>query len=199
MYFFNKSFEGSPWGLQGDAHLRQWDIGTDLEQLLLRGGVTYRPPSTNVLITLGYANITNGQFGSSEKGPHENRTYLEVLLPQRVATRFYLRHRFRFEQRWVEGQDSRTRYRYNFFVDVPLNREDLGRGAVYLAFYNEIFINGERQIGSGRQVDYFDRNRLYAGLGYSFADRMRVQLAYMRQTTSAWSKGQLQLSLHHSF
>lgn len=40
MYFFNAPFENSQWGLQGDVQYRNWDLIGDLEQFLIRGGVT---------------------------------------------------------------------------------------------------------------------------------------------------------------
>ena len=84
-------------------------------------------------------------------------------------------------------------------MNVPLNRDNLKKGAVYLSLYNEIFINGERDIGGGREVEIFDRNRLYGAIGYSLRDSLRVQFGYMHQKTDNVSKGQIQLSLHHGF
>lgn len=43
MYFFNTTFKESSWGVQGDIQHRNWNIAGDLEQLLLRGGITYKP------------------------------------------------------------------------------------------------------------------------------------------------------------
>jgi hypothetical protein len=203
MYFYNTTFGESRWGLQGDFQYRLWDTspGGDLEQLLLRSGVTYRPKSMdNVLLTLGYANITSGQFGDGT-GPRssEDRIYQEALISQKLGERVYLRHRFRYEQRWVDDQDFRTRWRYALFADIPLNGTDLERGAWYVSLYNEIFINGERDIGDGREVEYFDRNRTYGALGYAIRDNLRTQFGYMWQQTDDIGKGQLQLSLHHAF
>ena len=42
MYFFNADFKESQFGVQGDVQYRNWNLGGDLEQLLLRGAVTYR-------------------------------------------------------------------------------------------------------------------------------------------------------------
>jgi hypothetical protein len=198
MYFFNKQFKESRFGLQGDYQFRYWNVGNDLEQILLRTGVTYRP-TDNALFTLGYANITTGEFGESDDTFNENRIYQEALLSQKIGSRVMLNHRFRYEQRWVADQDFRTRYRYNIFVNVPFNGTELKKGIVYLALYNEIFINGQRDIGEGREVEYFDRNRTYMGIGYGILDNLRVQGGWMEQTTTNWSKGQGQISLHHSF
>jgi hypothetical protein len=60
-------------------------------------------------------------------------------------------------------------------------------------------VNLERGIGNGRQVDYFDRNRAYAALGYSLENNMRLQFGYMWQENSNYGKGQLQFNFIHSF
>lgn len=199
MYFWSADLNDSRFGFQGDIQHRNWDILGDLEQLLLRGGFTYRPVNTSAKFTLGYANITTGAYGESDATVNENRIYQEALLSQTLGNRFFLTHRFRYEQRWVENQDTRTRFRYNLFVNVALNQDNLSKGALYIAFYNELFINGQRSIGDGREVELFDRNRTYGALGYSLSDKVRMQLGYMKQTTDNWAKGQLQLSLHHSY
>lgn len=199
MYFFQKRFKESQWGVQGDYQFRFWNVGTDLEQLLLRSGLTYRPKSEDILFTLGYAYIGTGAFGESDEMTAENRIYQEALFSQKIASRFYLTHRIRYEQRWVESQDFRTRYRYNLFLNVPLNKLALEKNALYLALYNEIFINGQTETGNSRSVQLFDRNRTYLGLGFGISNSSRVQLGWMKQTTTAWAKGQLQLSLHQSF
>ncbi|KAB2807713.1 DUF2490 domain-containing protein [Phaeocystidibacter luteus] len=199
MYFVQKQFEDSNWGIQGDYQFRFWDFGSDLEQVLLRTGVTYRPTNANVLFTAGYANITSGAFGESDATSMEHRIYQEALIPQKLGNRVLLTHRFRSEQRWVEGQDFRTRYRYNIFVNVPFNDTKLDKGVVYAALYNEIFINGETGTNGRLPGQYFDRNRSYIGVGYGILSNLRVQLGWMRQTTAGWAKNQAQVSLHHNF
>lgn len=199
MYFFTAKFKESRFGVQGDVQYRNFNLGGDLEQLLIRTGLTYTPENTNVTLTLGIANITTGVLGEDSDTFNENRIYQEALLPQKVGNRIYLTHRFRYEQRFVEDQDFRTRYRYNLFMNVPLNKKALEKDALYLALYNEIFINGERNIGNDRQVGVFDRNRFYAGLGYGITNKMRVQLGFMNQSTENEGRDQLQISLHHNF
>lgn len=199
MYFWNTRFEDSNFGLQGDIQHRNWDLGGDLEQLLIRGGATYSPDGSNLLYTLGFASITSGQFGNSDNTSHESRVYQELLVPQVLGTKFFLRHRLRLEQRWVENQDFRTRFRYNLFLDIPLNQNNLGKGAIYLSFYNELFINGEQDIGGGRRVDNFDRNRFFTALGYSMTENLRVQFGLMHQNTKNTEKTQLQFGLTQRF
>lgn len=199
MYMWSTQLKESRFGLQGDFQFRNWDLGGDLEQLLFRGGITYDPKAFLVKFTLGYAYILSGEFGSSSKTTIENRIYQEALLPHKLGGRTYINHRFRFEQRWVEKQDFRTRWRYGLFINVALNRKEMIKGTFYYAFYNEIFINGERDIGDDRRVELFDRNRIYNAIGYCITDRLRFQGGYMYQITDDWNKGQIQLGLHHSF
>ncbi len=198
MYFWNTTFNDGPWGLQGDIQHRNWDLIGDLEQLLIRGGLTYQPKNTSAKFTFGYCNVNTGEFGDGTNKVHEARIYQEMLLSHKIGSRFFFTHRYRFEQRWVESQDFRTRWRYNIFLNVPLNQPDLQKGAIYLAFYNELFINGERDIGDGRSVEVFDRNRTYGAVGYSISNALRAQLGLMQQTTDNWKKKQLQVSLHHT-
>jgi hypothetical protein len=73
------------------------------------------------------------------------------------------------------------------------------RNTIYLAIYNELFMNGQRTVGNGNTVEFFDRNRLYGAVGYVIQDGLKVQLGVMNQTTDSWGKNQIQLSLHHSF
>jgi len=197
MYFYNTTFKESPWGIQGDLQYRNWNMGGDLEQLLIRSGITYQPKKAQIKFTLGYGNITTGMIGSSNVTSGEHRIYQEALYPVKFGNRIYTNHRFRYEQRFVEGQDLRTRYRYNLFINVPLNKKTLEKKAIYIALYNEIFINGQREIGENNSVEIFDRNRAYAAIGYVIKNGLSVQLGIMNQTTDNQSKNQFQVSLHH--
>ena len=195
MYFFNTSHEKSKIGFQGDVQYRNWNIAGDLEQLLLRGGVTFKPEKANIKFTLGYGNITTGAFGEDNSTINESRIYQEALFPTKIGERFYLNHRLRYEQRFVEEQSLRTRYRYNLFVNVALNQKEMKEKTVYLALYDEIFINGTGMPGQ----NIFDRNRAYIALGYVLKKGMKFQLGIMNQTTNTVNKNQLQLSFHHAF
>lgn len=199
MYFYDTQIKDSKFGIQGDVQYRNWNLGGDLEQLLLRSGVTFRPKGVNAKFTVGYAHITSGAFGDSDDTSTESRIYQEALLPQKVGNRVYLSHRFRYEQRFVEDQDFRTRYRYNLFMNIPFNTSALDIGTWYAALYNELFVNGQREIGDGRDVEFFDRNRTYLGVGYILKKGMKFQLGWMNQKANSLGKAQIQLSFHHNF
>lgn len=199
MYFYKHQFKESAFGIQGDVQYRNWNIMGDLEQLLLRSGATYSPKNTNITFTLGYAYILSGAPGDSDETTFENRIYQEALLPQKIGNRVYLTHRFRYEQRFVENQEFRTRYRYNLFMNIPINNSGFEKHTFYAALYNELFINGQQDIGNGREVEFFDRNRTYLGMGFVLNPKIRFQLGWMNQKSNAQGKAQFQLSMHHSF
>lgn len=199
MYFFSKQFQGSVFGFQGDLQYRNWNIAGDLEQLLIRTGATYKPDGTQIKFTLGYGNITTGTFGDVKSTTLESRIYQEAIFPVKFGNRFYTTHRFRYEQRFVENQNFRTRYRYNLFLNIALSKPNMEPKTLYLALYNELFINGQRNIGENKSVEIFDRNRFYTALGYVISKGLKVQAGLMNQSTNNWKKNQLQISLHHNF
>jgi len=121
------------------------------------------------------------------------------MIPQVLGSKLYLTHRLRLEQRDVDDQDFRNRFRYFVALNYPFNQDSLAKGAIYLSLYNELFINLERNIGNDRRVDYFDRNRTYLALGYSLTDTIRLQFGYMHQESDDLGKGQLQFNLFHRF
>lgn len=196
MYFGNSRFSDSPWAIHGEVQYRNNNILGDLEQMLLRTGLQYNLKSGQVSFLAGYASITTGTPGEATDTFHENRIYQEVILRQKLG-RVGLMHRYRYEQRWVADTDFRTRFRYAIFVNVPLNKKELSdKGSVYVQIYDEIFINGEKSSLSPRS-QYFDRNRIYLGLGYRTSPKLALQFGIMEQTSNILSKTQLQFSAFH--
>lgn len=199
MYFWNTTLKASQWGFQGDLQHRNWDYGSDLEQIMLRGGLTYQLEESNAKFTLGYASIISGEYGSSKATNHESRIYQEALLNNALGKRLYLTHRYRYEQRILPNDEFKTRWRYATFANVPINKKTLEPKTVYFAFYNELFIHGPVLSQNQSTGSLFDRNRLYGAFGYVVKNGLRMQLGIMNQTTANWSKNQIQVSLHHTF
>jgi hypothetical protein len=199
MYVFNTSLNDSKWGFQGEIQHRHCNILGDLRQMMWRGGINYKPKNTPLKLVLGYANITTGTQGSSDEIFAENRLYQETSFAVKLGKKIYSNHRFRYELRFVDDHNTRTRYRYSLFINISLQGETIVAKTPYIAFYNELFINGQRNIGMGRTVEFLDRNRLYSAFGYMIREGLKVQFGLMRQTTNLSGKNQLQLSFHHSF
>jgi hypothetical protein len=196
-YSISKGFGESGLGMNAVALYRSWDYGSDMEQFIVRAAATYRPKKAKVTFASGYDYVANGAFGEETSTFVEHRLYQQAVLPHKVGSRFHFSHRLRYEQRWVEGQSFRTRYRYLIGLNIPLNKKELVKGAVYLRLFNEFFINGQRAIGNGRIVPYFDRDWYHAGLGYVISKSLRVQAGFMRHITNNWEKTQSLVTVLH--
>src|SRR5690606_36482242 len=98
-------------------------------------------------------------------------------------------HRYRFEQRFIE-EDFKMRVRYFLSLNVPINKKTLEKNAVYASAYNEIFINTE--------VNYFDRDRIYGGLGYCISKNLKVEAGVMSQIHQNSSRTQFQIMFFNS-
>jgi hypothetical protein len=121
------------------------------------------------------------------------------LFPQRISSRLSLAHRLRVEERWVTQQDFRSRIRYNLFTKWVLNQAEMSKGAVYLALYNEIFLNGPSQSSFIYNDSLFDRFFSYAAIGFCLNNHLKVQCGFLEQITPTQEKGLLQLSFHHQY
>jgi hypothetical protein len=153
---------------------------------LLRTGLNYhfRP---NASATFGYAHIGNYEYDSERKSPEveEHRIWQQFLTTNTIG-RVKLEHRYRLEERFVED-DFKMRFRYRLMVFIPLNRPKIEAGALYLGIYDELFINDKR--------NFFDRNRLYGGLGYQYANNIHFQVGLLRQEVQTTAKTFLQFGL----
>jgi hypothetical protein len=159
---------------------------TNIEQLLLRTGLNYHF-KPNASATFGYAHIGNHVYESVRKSPEteEHRIWQQLLTTNNIG-RVKFEHRYRLEERFAET-DFKIRFRYRLMLFVPLNRPKIETGTMYLGFYDEIFINDK--------ATFFDRNRLYGGLGYQHADNIHFQVGVLRQETQTASKTFLQFGL----
>lgn len=194
MYFGNFRFQNSQVGAHGEVQYRNHNLIGDMQQLLLRTSVQYHLKASKSTFSLGYGHIISQSEGEPNNTFSESRIYQEAVLRQSVG-RFRILHRYRFEQRFIEDRDFRTRFRYALFVNIPINKSSMEKGAVYLALYDEIFLNGGVK-ATGR---IFDRNRAYAALGYKIGKDLAIQAGFMQRGIPDNNKGQLQLSVIQNF
>lgn len=156
------------------------------EQLLLRTGVNYHI-NGNAIATLGYGYIAGFEFESEQKEAEvvEHRVF-EQFISTSFVGRVKLEHRYRLEQRWVNST-YRNRFRYRLMLFVPLNKPKMEKGTLFLGLYDEVFLND--------RPNFFDRNRLYAALGYQFNKATSLQIGLLNQQVSSFSKPHLQIGL----
>lgn len=185
IYFGNKQINDK-FNWHYEAQYRNFNLIGDIEQLLLRTGVGYNLSANNNNIHLGYAYIYSEPYlaNSNEKTSNiEHRIYQQFITRQEF-NRILIQHRYRFEQRFISN-DLRLRLRYFLAVNVALTKKQMQDNTVYFSAYNEVFLHTEKQ--------YFDRNRLFGGLGYRFNKHVRIELGLMNQLVQNSARNQLNM------
>lgn len=172
----------------------------DLEQLLLRTGLGYTFSNKNQNLLLGYAYILFPGYTldvRNERGEilepsykiidFEHRVFQQFILKQRI-NHLKLSHRFRFEQRQFASQ---FKMRFRYFLSARLPFKNVNENKFYFSWYNELFLGYtfDQQLYSG----FFDRNRLYGGLGYEISEGINLELGYLNQFFGSSSRDQLNL------
>lgn len=192
--FFGNATIHNKLSIHAEAQYRDFGIYKELEQALLRSGINFHY-SSNLIFTGGYGRITNYLFDNEFiQSPIviENRLWQQVIMRNNIG-RCFFEHRYRLEQRWVKSNISNrylNRIRYLLRLTVPLNKKEIEKKALFLSFYDEVFINFS--------PNPFDRNRLYGALGYQFLPNANIQLGYMAQTLNVTTKSYLQLSVFYN-
>lgn len=195
-YFFNVPLE-SKWSVNGDLQYRTYELTEDFQQFIARAHVMYQPDSLNLGLAAGYAYLNGEPFGASEAKTIEHRLHQDLTFGSEISSSLSLAHRFRLEERFIEDEDFRSRLRYLIGLNIPICNDGV-EGPLYIALWNEIFLNGQKQLRNST-VDIFDRNWSYAGLGYKISPSIQVRAGYMREVTNNFNKGQVLLSLIQDF
>ena len=170
------------WSVHLENQYRAYNLGTDIEQILNRAAINYHVPDTSWIVSGGYAYIYSEPIlgpAPDDQGSVDEHRLFQQLIYRHNLERLFFTHRLRLEQRWIE-QELDWRFRYFLGCQIPLNREDLSPGSIYASLYSEQFLN--------LQGHAFDRNRLYAGLGYVVSPDVRFEAAFMRQALREWSE-----------
>ena len=143
------------------------------------------------MFTGGYGYISTHPFDKSLKQTtaKEHRIWQQMVMRNKLG-RLYFNHRYRYEQRWVNTAFLQ-RARYRIMLQLPLNTKRIERGSLFLTAYDEIFVNINRVKG-------FDRNRLYAAMGYQINKSASVQLGFLQQTVESYAKGYTQLAFFYN-
>lgn len=190
LYFGNQKINNR-WNWHNEVQYRNYNFAGDLEQLLLRTGIGYNLSENNNNLLLGYAYVHTQPYiaGTDEKLKiNEHRIFQQFISKQQFG-RVNIQHRYRFEQRFVE-EDFKMRARYFLSLNVPINKKEMVKNAIYASVYNEIFINTE--------ANYFDRDRIYGGVGYCFNKNFKVEAGVMKQILSNSSRTQFQIMFFNS-
>ncbi|MEN8928272.1 MAG: DUF2490 domain-containing protein [Flavobacteriales bacterium] len=182
MYIGNKKI-GSKWNIHNEVQYRNYNGIGDLEQLLLRTGVGYNlsPNNNNILIGYGFIRSENYDEFGEKSANNEHRIFQQFVTKQSFG-RVSWQHRYRIEERFLES-GFKMRFRYFLSGNIALNKPKLGNKTFYLSAYNEIFVNNKET--------FFDRNRIYGGVGYIVNKNIKIELGYMNQIFNRGSRDQL--------
>jgi hypothetical protein len=181
MYFGNHKFSDDL-GIHAEAQWRRHDFLSDDQQLLLRLGLDYYFTAT-ARLTAGYGFIETHPYGEFAvvKAFPEHRIWQQFQSVQEL-NKLKLIHRYRLEQRMIgdastgklEGGRFENRFRYMAKATFNLSG---GEKPLFIALYDEIFINFGRDVG----YNLFDQNRLYGALGLTLSDAFKIEAGYLYQ------------------
>lgn len=190
LYFGNQKINNR-FNWHNEVQYRNYNFIGDLEQLLIRTGLGYNLSENNNNVLLGYAYIHSEPYvqGTDDKLKTDEHRIFEQFITKQKFGRVNFQHRYRFEQRFIED-DFKMRLRYFLSLNVPLNKKVLEKNAVYTSAYNEIFINTEG--------NYFDRDRIYGGVGYCLSESFKVEAGVMTQILPDKSRTQFQIMIFNN-
>ena len=157
-----------------DLNIRNYTLFNDLEQGLARTTLNYQLVPNQISIGAGAAFAHNESYrvGSDSKRISEERRLHQQIQFKQQAGPLFINHRYRFEERFFSNR-SLLRFRYQISVQVPLNKKEITKGAVYSTFMDEIMLHTTAPI--------YDRNRIAIGGGYMISKSLRIDLAMMWQ------------------
>jgi hypothetical protein len=190
LYFGNQKINNR-WNWHNEVQYRNYNFAGDLEQLLLRTGIGYNLSENNNNILLGYAYVHSEPYiaGTDDKSKTDEHRIFQQFITKEQFGRVNIQHRYRFEQRFID-ENFKMRLRYFLSLNVPISKKVMDKNAVYVSAYNEIFINTE--------ANYFDRDRIYGGVGFCFNKNFKVEAGVMSQIFSNSSRTQFQIMVFNS-
>ncbi|MFT5668582.1 MAG: hypothetical protein ACI9DK_002787, partial [Vicingaceae bacterium] len=191
IYFGNKKLNKNL-NIHHEVQYRNYNFIGDTEQLLLRVGLGYNLTDNNNNLLLGYGFIHSQNYLDTtdvKAVANEHRIYQQFITKQSFG-RFSLQHRYRIEERFVEDV-FKMRFRYFLAAKVALNKPEIKEKTWYLSAYNEIFIGTKNQ--------FFDRNRVYGGIGYAATSKLKFEAGYMTQLFQGSLRDQMNVICSFSF
>ncbi len=190
IYFGNQKINKN-WNWHNEIQYRNYDFIGDTNQLLLRTGIGYNLTENNNNVLLGYAFVNTQKYipnSDQKQESNEHRIFQQFITKQNFG-RFFVLHRYRVEERFFKD-DFQVRLRYFLNLNIPINKKTLDKNAIYLSAYNEIFVNTEKPL--------YDRNRIYAALGFVINKNFKVEAGFMSQILEQSNRNQFQIVIFNN-
>jgi len=181
--YFNQTRFTKRSGMWVDLHFRLTNNFVEQINLsIIRAGYTYYLRD-QVRLTAGYAYAT--QYGLNEGVPDspEHRPWQQIQWIEKKKG-FNMMQAFRVEERFrseIENNsltgdyDFNWRFRYSISFIIPLKGHEVNAKTPFLFFNDDLLVNAGKNI----VYNYFDQNRLIAGLGYQITSHLNAQVGYM--------------------
>lgn len=166
-------------------------LGNDLQarsrnslpsQYIARTGLVYSI-TERIFVTGGFAAFFYPQSTNQNLLRNEWRPWEELMITE-SAGRLKITERIRIEQRFnqvivkndpTDDYNYTNRLRFKFDLQYPIINASKEKNVVQLAAGNEVMINTGKSI----KYNYFDQNRLYAGINYAVNPFLTFQLQLM--------------------
>ena len=185
-YMYNGSHKLSEKiALKTMAHFRYFELASAFQQEIYRLGVNYAfNPKVNVTLGASYA-TADLAYDTPSNYLYESRIYEDLNLKASWKN-FKLRHRFRFEQRFIHKNSITDVFehwlRYDLNIKYPLS----STWSVYI--FNELFLNLDRN-------KRFSQNWTGAGFLYKWHENITLKMGYFQIKTPNVILKRLQLGI----
>lgn len=182
--YFNQTRINDKFSIWLDLHARRSGFLDRWATTIFRPGVTYHV-SDHVRVTAGYAYASHWPAVETQQTVRpEHRLWQQISWGSK-SRKLQLNQWIRLEERFLRkiqqdalqpGHNFSYKARHMMALLLPLQGEEIKPGSPFAVLNNEIHINFGKEV----VYNYFDQNRLFAGLGYPFTRNLQVQAGYMR-------------------
>jgi len=171
----------SKWSVFNELQLRSQSFYSHFYYYEIKGGVSYAVNKSFSFLLGSGKYMTYSDSGNFKEPVIAD----EIRLWEQVTMNHYLdrvkfEHRYRVEQRWLKS-GYRNRFRYRLASAVPINKKKFEPGTFYFLAFDEVFFTNKEP--------YFERNRLFAGVGYQLSKYFTVQPGWLYQFDYKNNKG----------
>lgn len=161
------------WSVYLETQTRSQDVTSNFYYHELKGGLQYKLANNNSLF-LGSGNYVTYPYPGNYKTPATTKEFRiwEQFVFNNYIGRVQLEHRYRIEQRWINGVYS-NRFRFRLNPIIPINHKTMLPKTIYASTFEEVFFTDN--------APYFLRSRFFVGAGYKFSKQFTLQGGFVRQ------------------
>ena len=160
------------WGGYAELQLRANGAFSQFQYYEAKAGISY-DLDKNFIALFGTGTYHTYDYTDLSAGPTTNEFRIwEQMTVNQFLYRLKFEHRYRIEQRWVNG-DYRNRFRYRLNMFIPLNNTKIVAKTWFISVFDEVFFNNK--------APNFERNRISAALGYQFDKKWILQAGWINQ------------------